>query len=557
MEQERESLEFDILFVGAGPANLASAIHLSRLLKKHNESSPNRLNPSIAIIDKGRHAGAHLLSGALLDTQALPEFLPEWEKEGFPAGIPVQKEQLWYLTKTRHLAFPSVPEAFGSSGSTICSLSVIGEWMAKKAEEEGIEFFPETAATGIVAENGRLEGILTDEKGVDRNGQPKPDYQPGMLLKTRIAIIGEGAGGSLGPQLQKEFGLLPEGMRRRYETGVKEVWRIPEGRVPAGQTHHAFGYPLSSTRYGGGWLYALSDTEISLGFVTTVEPEAPVTDPHLNLQLFKQHPFIATILKGGSMVEAGAKTITSNGFEAMGRISGPGFLLTGESAGMLDMQRLKGIHLAMKSGILAAETILEALIHDNCSAARLDSYEERFRNSWAHEELHASRNYRKAFAKGLYHGLLQTGLTLALPGISTLATSGSSVQLPPKRARNDLKALLKAKEKHRPDGETTFSKSDSLYRSGTMHEENQPCHLRISAEDIALICLERCRTEYGNPCQHFCPAGVYELTLEPVPALKINASNCLHCKTCESADPYGVITWTPPEGGGGPGYKLS
>jgi len=557
VHQERESLEFDILFVGAGPANLASAIHLSRLLKKHNESSPKPLEPSIAIIDKGRYAGAHLLSGALLETRVLPEFLPEWQSEGFPAGIPVKDEHLWYLTRTRHLAFPAVPAAFSNSGSTICSLSAIGEWMAKKAEEEGIEFFPETAATGIVAENGRLEGILTDEKGVDRNGQPKPDHQPGMFLKTRIAIIGEGAGGSLGTRLQKEFGLLGEGMRRNYETGVKEVWRIPEGKVPAGQTHHAFGYPLPSNRYGGGWLYALSETELSIGFVTTVEPEAPVADPHLNLQLFKQHPFIATILKGGSMVEAGTKTITSNGFEAMGRISGPGFLLTGESAGMLNMQRLKGIHLAMKSGVLAAETILEALIHDNFSADQLNSYQERFRNSWAYEELHASGNYRKAFTKGLYHGLLQTGLTLALPGITAVATSGNSVQQPSQRARKDLKALLKAKEKHLPDGKTTFSKSDTLYRSGTMHEENQPCHLRISPENIATVCLDRCQTEYGNPCQHFCPAGVYELTLEPVPALKINASNCLHCKTCESADPYGVITWTPPEGGGGPGYKLS
>jgi electron-transferring-flavoprotein dehydrogenase len=557
VHQERESLEFDILFVGAGPANLASAIHLSRLLKKHNLSAPKPLQPSIAIIDKGRQAGSHLISGAILDTRALPEFLPEGESEGFPAGTPVEQEHLWYLTRTRHLAFPAVPAAFSNSGNTICSLSVMGEWMTKKAEEKGIEFFPETAATGIAIENGRLEGILTDEKGLDRNGQPKPDYLPSMLLKTRIAIIGEGAGGSLCAELQKEFGLLPEGVRREYETGVKEVWQIPEGRVQPGETHHAFGYPLPSNRYGGGWLYALSETEISIGFVTTVEPNAPVADPHLNLQLFKQHPFIAAVLKGGNMVEAGAKTITSSGLEGMGRISGPGFLLTGESAGILDMQRLKGIHLAMKSGVLAAETILDALIHDDCSEGRLNSYPERFKNSWAHEELHASRNYRKAFTKGLYHGLLQTGLTLTLPGISAVSTSGSSVQQPSARARKDLKALLKAKEKHRPDGETTFSKSDTLYRSGTMHEENQPCHLRISPEDIAAICLERCRTEYGNPCQHFCPAGVYELTLKPVPALKINASNCLHCKTCQSADPYGVITWTPPEGGGGPGYRLS
>ncbi len=547
MQQERESLEFDILFVGAGPANLASAIHLQRLIKRHNAQSTNPLDPSIAVIDKGRYAGAHLLSGALLDPRALNEFMPDYRERGCPIEAAVSRETLWYLNGKRKFPFPFLPEQFSNKGTLLVSLSRLGAWLAKEAEKEGVQLFDNTAATAPFLENGRLAGIITDDKGLDKNGSQKPGYEPGLLLKSKVTVIGEGSDGSLCRQLSAHFPAEPGVAPQRYETGVKETWRIPEGRLKAGEVHQMFGYPLSSNEYGGGWLYAFSPTLLSIGFISSPGPDSPLCDPHLNLQLFKQHPLLAGILEGGTMIEAGARTISSGGLDAMPPLCGPGFLLTGESAGMVNMQRHKGIHLAMKSGILAAETLFDALLHNDFSIDRLKSYDERFRTSWAYEELHAARNFRKGFDKGLYAGLVQAGLQLSIPGLTLAANAG-----PKKR-----KKLVQEKKEFRPDGSLTFSKEQSLYHSGTMHEENQPCHLKIKAEDIAEICLKKCAVEFANPCRHFCPAAVYEITADPVPSLRLNPSNCLHCKTCEVADPYGIITWTPPEGGGGPGYKLS
>ena len=546
MTQERESLEFDIVYVGAGPANLASAIHLQRLVKRHNAQSSDGLDPAIAIIDKGRYPGAHLLSGALVDPGAFEEFLPDYRERGCPIESMVSSETLWFLGGKRKFPFPFLPETFSNKGSLLLSLSRLGAWMAEIAEQEGVQLFDNTAAAAPYIEDGHLQGILTDDKGLDKNGNPKPDYQPGLLLKSKVTVIGEGSDGSLSRQISKFFPGATPTAPQRYETGVKETWRIPAGRLKAGEVHQSFGFPLSSDEYGGGWLYAFSPALLSVGFISSVGPESPVCNPHLNLQRFKEHPFIAGLLKGGSMIESGARTITSGGIEAMPQLYGPGYLLTGESAGMVNMQRHKGVHLAMKSGILAAETIFDALLHNDFSINRLKGYEERFRNSWAYMELHAARNYRTAFDKGLYAGLLQAGLQLGIPGLSLGAKAEGKKRKP----------LIAKQERFTPDGTLTFSKSESLYRSGTMHEEDQPCHLHISPEDIEEICLKKCTAEFRNPCQHFCPGEVYEITGNPA-SLKLNPANCLHCKTCEVTDPYSIITWTPPEGGGGPGYKLS
>jgi electron-transferring-flavoprotein dehydrogenase len=554
---ERESLEFDVLFVGAGPANLASAIHLQRLLKRHAAESGESLEPSIAVIDKGRYAGAHLLSGALIDPRALEEFFSDFREEGCPIESTVSKEAIWFLQSKRKFPVPFVPEQFSNKNSLIVSLSRLGAWLAENAEEEGIQLFDNTAASAPFLENGRVAGIITDDKGLSKYGKKKTGYEPGLLLKSRVTVIGEGSDGSITRQLSKHFPTVSAA--QRYETGVKETWQIPEGQVIAGEVHHTFGFPLESDVYGGGWIYAFSPTLVSVGCISSLGPESPVCDPHLNLQRFKLHPLVANILKFGKMVEAGARTITSGGLDAMPPLYGPGYLLTGESAGMVNMQRHKGIHLAMKSGIIAAETIFEALLFNDFSTERLKSCEDRFRNSWAWEELHAARNYRKAFDKGLYAGLFQAGLQLGIPGLSLNKTQ---LSLPgfadtPGFSLKKKKSALPSIPEFRADGMRTFTKERSLFNSGVMHEENQPCHLHIKPEDIAAICLKKCTKEFGNPCQHFCPAGVYEITHEPVPMLKLNPSNCLHCKTCEIADPYGVITWSVPEGGGGPGYKLS
>ncbi len=557
MKQERESVEFDIVFVGAGPANLASAIHLQRMIKRYNAQSATLLEPLIAIIEKGRYAGAQLLSGALLDPRALEEFFPDYRDQGCPIEATVSNESLWFLTAKRKFSFPFLPEPFSNKGAHLVSLSRLGAWMAEKADEEGIQLFDNTAATAPFLENGKVAGIITDDKGLDLEGNQKANFEPGLLLKSNVTVIGEGSDGSLARQLSA---LFPSGSRgQRYETGVKETWRIAEGHLKAGEVHQFFGYPLSAESYGGGWLYAFSPTIISIGLISSPGPESPHCDPHRNLQRFKKHPLLATLLEGGSMIESGARTIASGGFDAMPPLYGPGFLVTGESAGMVNMQRHKGIHLAMKSGLLAAETLFEALLHNDFSTERLGSYAERFRKSWAFEELHAARNYRKAFDKGLYAGLVQAGLQLSFPGLSLPKTQLTIPALAPlpslglKKRKRDFPSIPEFRE----DGILTFSKEQSLFHSGVMHEENQPCHLHIKPENIAEICLKKCAEEFANPCRHFCPASVYEITTEPVPALKLNASNCLHCKTCEVADPYGIITWTTPEGGSGPGYKLS
>lgn len=557
MKQERESLEFDIVFVGAGPANLASAIHLGRLLKRCNARSEKALDPAIAVIDKGRYAGAHLISGAVLDPRTLDEFFPDYRESGCPVEAIVSNERIWYLTEKKKFHFPFLPEPFSNRGNLLVSLSRLGSWLAGEAEKEGVQLFDNTAAAAPFVENGRLAGILTDDKGVDREGNLKGNHEPGLLLKARTVVIGEGSDGSL---LRRISGLFPPDTAaapQRYETGVKEMWSIPPGRLKTGEVHHMFGHPLPSGIYGGGWLYAFSPTLLSVGFITSVEPALPACDPHFNLQRFKQHPLLSGILEGGRMIESGARCLTSGGVDAMPPLYGPGFLVTGESAGMVNLQRRKGVHLAMKSGTLAAETLFEALLHDDFSIDRLKTYDERFRKSWAFDELNAARNYRKAFDRGLYAGLVQAGLQLTFPGFSIDESNGHSRDEKTKAGSKKVPSGIAGKELFRPDGLLTFSKEDSLFRSGTMHEENQPCHLKIKAEDIEEICLKKCTGEFANPCIHFCPAKVYEITAEPVPSLRLNPSNCLHCKTCEIADPYGIITWTPPEGGGGPGYKLS
>jgi electron-transferring-flavoprotein dehydrogenase len=548
---EHETLDFDIVFVGAGPANLASAIHLNRLL-----GNRSTLSAEIAIIDKGRYAGAHLLSGAILDPRALREFIPDFLAAGCPLEAGISRENVLFLTAKKKFPFPFHPDEFSSKGCYLVSLSRLGSWLAELAMNEGVQFFDSTAAAVPVMENGRLTGIITDDKGIDRNGRKKPGFEPGTVLRAKAFVIGEGSQGSL---LRQISSIMTPGSTKgiRYcSTGCKETWRIPEGRLDAGEIMHLFGYPLPSERYGGGWLYALSPSLCSIGFVTSLGPDAPLCDPYLNLQLWKKHPFLRSLLQGGDMLESGSRSIASWTFDEMPPLSGPGFLVTGESGGMVNLQRQKGIHLAMKSGISAAETLFECLLHEDFSPERLNTYTGRFRNSWAFEELHGARNYRKAFDRGLFAGLVQSGLRTGFPGMANANEKGKKTEsgiLPQKR---DIDAFNEVTEGFKPDGNITFSKEDGLFRSGTLHEEDQPCHLLVKQTDIENICLDKCRQEYGNPCNHFCPAKVYEVTYEPVPSFRLHPSSCLHCKTCEIADPYGIITWTTPEGGGGPGYKL-
>ncbi|MCW8814507.1 MAG: electron transfer flavoprotein-ubiquinone oxidoreductase [Chlorobium sp.] len=557
MPTERESLDFDIVFVGAGPANLTAAIHLQRLINRHNASAKKSLEPEIAILEKGRYVGAHLLSGAILDLAVFDQFMPDFLQRGCPLEAEVTRESVWFLFGQKKIQIPYLPEPFRNRGNRLVSLSKFGAWLAGEAESLGINIFDNTAAVEPVIENGRVTGVITDDKGIDKAGNAKPGAEPGMRLNAKAVVVGEGAHGSIFRKLDRAFALSEESRKQIYETGVKEFWKIPEGRIEAGEVRHTFGYPLPSSIYGGGWLYAFSDTEVSLGFVTSAEPERPEVDSHYNLQLFKQHPFIGSIIRDGQLMQFGAKTITSGGFHAMPKPSGPGFLLTGETAGLVNMQRLKGLHLAMQSGIMAAETLFASLLTDDFSEKALHSYRERLENSAAHKEMHKAGNYRQAFENGLYTGLMQAGLSLKIPALLLAEKAAAPAENKPDTGKKPYLNWIQKKAAFRPDDASTFSKSTDLYASGTVHEEDQPCHLLIKKEAITDICLKKCTEAFGNPCQHFCPAGVYEINHDADPFLRLSPSNCLHCKTCEIIDPYGSITWVPPEGGGGPGYRSS
>jgi len=557
VQAERESLDFDIVFVGAGPANLTAAIDLQRLINRHNASATTILEPEIAILEKGRYVGAHLLSGAILDPAVFNQFMPDFLQRGCPLEAEVTRDSAWFLFGQKKIQIPYLPEPFRNRGNRLVSLSKLGAWLAGEAESLGINIFDNTAAVEPVIENGRVTGVITDDKGIDKAGNAKSGAEPGMRLNAKTVVVGEGSHGSIFRKLDRAFALSEESRKQIYETGVKEFWKIPEGRIEAGEVRHTFGYPLPSSIYGGGWLYAFSDTEVSLGFVTSAEPERPEVDSHYNLQLFKQHPFISSIIRDGQLMEFGAKTITSGGFHAMPKPSGPGFLLTGETAGLVNMQRLKGLHLAMQSGIMAAETLFASLLTDDFSEKALHSYRERLENSEAYKEMHMAGNYRQAFENGLYTGLMQAGLSLKIPGLLPSEKAAASAENKPDTGKKHYLKWIQKKAAFRPDDALTFSKSTDLYASGTVHEEDQPCHLLITTEDITDICLKKCTEAFGNPCQHFCPAGVYEINHDADPFLRLSPSNCLHCKTCEIIDPYGSITWVPPEGGGGPGYRSS
>ncbi|HVP38524.1 MAG TPA: electron transfer flavoprotein-ubiquinone oxidoreductase [Candidatus Saccharimonadales bacterium] len=558
MPLERESLEFDALFVGAGPAGLAGAIHLARLAAAHNEAageSGRRLPElNIAVIEKGGEVGAHGISGAVMDPRGLAELLPDWRDRGCPVESPVTSDDVLLLTRAGRFRLPVVPPPLQNHGNYVVSLGNLVRWMAQQAEALGVNVFPGFPAQEPLLDGERLVGVRCADTGLDRAGRPKPNHQLGPDLLAKVTALCEGPRGTVTKILDQRLKLSEGRDPMVYSSGVKEVWEMPAGRVPAGRVIHTLGWPLPRDTFGGGFVYGMGGDRWAVGMVTGLDAPNPLTSPHLMLQLFKTHPLVKGLLDGGKMVSYGAKAIPESGLFSMPRMAFPGGLLCGDSAAWLNPMRLKGIHLAIKSGMLAAETIFEALLRDDFGAGVLAGYERRFRQSWAYRELHGVRNFHQGFEGGLWAGLLNSGIQMFTGGglgdrhnrhagherMRRLAEYGPGG--PP---RTELKF----------DGTLTFDRLTDVYNSGTTHEENQPCHLVVRDTEI---CATRCREEFGNPCQHFCPAQVYEMEQNPERGrleLKINASNCVHCKTCDILDPYQVIDWTTPEGGGGPDYK--
>ena len=559
---EREILVFDVQFVGAGPAGLAGAIHLANLIARHdaNVAAGTPGEPlgevAIAVLEKGKTVGAHGISGAVLDPRALNELIPDWRAKGCPVASEVISDDVFFLWETGQFRLPILPPILQNHGNSIVSLGRLVEWLAGVAEEKGGLVVTETPAAKPLLENGRLAGVRTGDKGVDRAGAQKPNYQPGAECRAKATVLCEGPRGTLAKALETSLGLTVGKNAQVYSTGVKEVWEVPAGRAQKGRVIHTMGWPLPDDTFGGGFLYGMDDSRWALGLVTGLDSPDPTTDPHGSFQQWKTHRLLRPLLQGGKPVAYGAKAIPEGGWWAMPRLSADGLLIAGDSGGFLNGARLKGIHLATKSGMLAAETLFECLLANDFSRERLAKYEERVRHSWAADELMSVRNFHQGFAGGLYTGVVSAGIQMLLGGRDLLGNRLKSVP--------GHEHMRKLRERHpggKPapqkfDGVLTFDKPADVYLSGTKHDEDQPVHLVVTDPSV---CATKCREEYGNPCQHFCPAGVYEMVPDEAQPgalrLQINASNCVHCKTCDIADPYQIITWVTPEGGDGPDYK--
>jgi electron-transferring-flavoprotein dehydrogenase len=551
MTVQRETLEADVLIVGAGPAGLACALHLANLIKKHNESpgasgGPTLSAENIYVLEKGREIGAHQLSGAIMNPKALAELVPDFEKSA-PLDTPVTDAAALFFTKGSSFRFPITPPPFKNKGNYVVSLNRVVKWLGGLVEKTGVNLFTQFGGAQLIYQREGIAGVITEDKGLDKHGKPKDNYTPGYELRAKVTVLAEGPRGSLTKQLV-EKNKLDNINPQIYSIGVKELWDVQPGRIQPGYVAHTLGWPVPTDMYGGGWIYGLANNRLSIGLVIGLEYSDPQFDPHEAFQIWKTHPFLEKILEGGKLVRYGAKTIPAGGWYSMPRSYVDGGLIIGDSASFLDSQRLKGIHMAIKSGMLAAETIFEALKAGDTSATKLSAFQKKVEESYIKRELRLVRNFHQSFQYGLLGGLFHAGLQFV---------TGGRGLIDPMRVHPGHEHYHKnghtPRERFKGDGRFTFDRLTDVYHSGTRHEEDQPCHLIV--HDLN-VCANRCTVEYGNPCQYFCPAAVYEPVQEKDGfKLKINAANCVHCKTCDIADPYQIIDWVVPEGGGGPNYE--
>ena len=543
---ERESMHYDVVIVGAGPSGLAASIRLKQLAAKEQRDI------SVCIVDKGSEVGAHILSGAVIDPRSLSELIENWQEKGAPLTCAVKEDRLLFLTEKKAYRLLT-PSSFNNHGNYIISLGLFCRWLAQQAEEMGVEIYPGFAAAEVLYHpDGSVRGIATGDMGLNKDGQPGNNYQQGMALLAKQTIFAEGCRGSLTKTLIRQFQLDKDCQNQTYGIGIKELWSIAPEKSKPGTVIHSIGWPLDRKTYGGSFLYHLNDNKVAVGFVVGLDYQNPYMSPFSEMQRYKTHPAIREVLEGGTRIAYGARALSEGGLQSLPKLTFPGGVLVGDTAGFLNVPRIKGIHAAMKSGMLAAEAIAEVLKEEHVSDdsnTEAVKYSELFRDSWLYHELHKVRNIRPSFKWGLFGGLAYSGLE------EYIFRGKAPWTL---RHRSPDYASLRKAQECRPidypkaDGKLTFDRTSSVYLASISHDENQPVHLKLNNPELAISVNYR---EYASPETRYCPAGVYEIVDQAgEPHLQINAQNCVHCKTCDIKDPEQNINWVCPEGGSGPNY---
>jgi electron-transferring-flavoprotein dehydrogenase len=550
----RETLEVDVLVVGGGPAGMSAALRLAQLQK---EKGGDPL--AVAVLEKAREIGAHMLSGAVLDPSTLKQLVPDFTEKGAPLASEVHRDDVYFLTRSGRFKFPLTPPPLSNHGNYIISLSRFVKWLGGLVEAEGVDVFTGFPASDLLFDEDAVAGVRTGDRGIGKHGDKKANFEPGVDIRAKVTILSDGVRGNLTKALVRRLALDAGRQPQLYAIGIKELWEVPKDRIAEGSVIHTMGYPLRAQEFGGGFMYAMPGGVVSVGFVTGLDYQDPMFDPHVRFQHFKRHPLVSELLAGGQMVRYGAKALPEGGWHTIPRAYADGVLIAGDAGGFLNSMRLKGVHLAMRTGMLAAEAAFEAIRAGDTSATRLRKYQESIETGEVKRELYPVRNVHQSFGHGLVAGVAYSGLSLLTRGwwlrdpIPAHAGFERMQKIAEyyKDGRPDPDATVNPA---RIDRQLTFDRLTNVHYSGTRHTEDQPSHLIVHDTDI---CRTRCREEYGNPCTRFCPANVYEMVDagDGTKRLQINASNCVHCKTCDIMDPYQVIDWVPPEGGGGPQYE--
>lgn len=563
-EIQREEMDCDVLIIGAGSAGLSCAIQLQKNINEYNEAVgagkiegeeiPEQM---IVVLEKGAEVGAHSFSGAVMNPSALSELIPNYKEEGCPIDSDVEEDAVYYLSKSGQFKAPITPPPFKNHGNHIVSISKVNRWLGEKAEEMGINIFPGFAAVEcLYGDNNEVIGVRTGDRGLDKDGNQKGNFEPGMILKSKLTVFAEGTRGSLFRQVSDKLKLREGKNEEVFELGVKEVIQMPEGTVKPGQVIHTMGYPLYKS-IGGTFIYTIPGDKILLGLVGYLDTQDPLFDPHRELQKLKTHPFVAKMIEGGKVVAYGGKTLPAGGWYSMPKLYSDGMMVVGDTASMVDVQKLKGIHLAMKSGMLAGETAFEAIVKQDFSESSLAMYEEKVHNSFVKKDLYRVRNFHQTLSKGIWS---------SMPLIALQEITGGRGLFDNMKAHKDATTTEPVIEVWGAEGENAeenklpkaddklfFDKLSSVYMTGTFHDEDSPSHLLVADNDI---CRTKCEPKYKSPCNHFCPANVYEMQENEQGSkdLLVNYTNCIHCKSCDIKCPFENITWTVPEGGGGPNY---